>query len=582
MGVPLFFVGFGDSREAKDLYLHDLQSEESAYVNDTIVFYVRLTGHGFPDLEVPVELREKGKDKVLDFKRIKVDPAGKPVKITLKHRPTEEGEKVYELRVPVQEGEAIVENNVIERTVHVRKTKMIKILYVEGEPRWEFRYVKTLLERESRRVEGNKSFDLRVLLMDADPQWAEQDKSALGEFPNKQELQQYDVVILGDFDPRKGPKMAENLQNVADFVKERGGGLLMIAGERYAPHAYKGTPLQDVLPIDLLADRQPPGPPGGYTEPYRPELTPVGRMHPIFAFNSRDERENDEIWNSLKELYWWSEGYEAKRAAEVLLTHPRLRRAAGPKGKLTPGNAGLDGHPLVVQQFVGSGRSLFFGIDETWRWRWRDNEVHFNNFWIQTMRYLARSRTGRIELRLDKQTPYRRGEPIRVTVRFPDDAPPPPPETEVKVVVERHPPRPVGPGDVDVQTLTLTKVEGSRSNYDALLTRTPEGDYHFWLNAPAVQGPRPKAECKVLAPPGEMEVVRMNQAEMEHAAEETHGGFYTLLNADRVPADLPAGTRITLNASGPPMPLWNGVWVFGLALAFLTLEWVIRKRKNLL
>jgi hypothetical protein len=580
--VPLFFVGLGDSREAKDLYLHDLQSEESVYVNDTLVFDVRLTGVGFGDLAVPVELREKGKDKVLDARTVKVDPSGKPVKVSLRHTPREEGGKVYELKVPVQEGEANPDNNVLERAVHVRKTKLIKVLYVEGEPRWEYRYVKSLLERESGRVEGNKSFDLKVLLLDADRDWPEQDKSAITEFPPKNELQQFDVVILGDFDPRKGPKWNENLQSVADFVKERGGGLLMIAGERYAPHAYKGTPLQDVLPIDLLTDRQPAEPAGGYTEPYRPELTPAGRMHPIFRFNTNDERENDEVWNGLQQFYWYSEGYAAKRAAEVLATHPRLRRADGKGAPSKVANAGLDGHPLVVQQFVGSGRSLFFGVNETWRWRWREDEQRFNQFWVQTVRYLARSRTGRIELRLDKQTPYRRGEPIRVTVRFPDDAPPPPPETEVKVVVERRPPKAAGAGDVDVQTVSLAKVEGSRSNFEALLTRTPEGDYQFWLTSPSVQGPRPKAECKVLAPPGEMEVLRMNQAEMERAAEETHGRFYTLADADQLLTDLPSGTRVTLNASGPPMPLWNELWVFALALGFLTLEWVLRKRKNLL
>ena len=46
--------------------------------------------------------------------------------------------------------------------------------------------------------------------------------------------------------------------------------------------------------------------------------------------------------------------------------------------------------------------------------------------------------------------------------------------------------------------------------------------------------------------------------------------------------DLPPGLRVTLNASGPPMHLWNMVWVFCLALSLLTLEWVLRKRKNLL
>src|SRR5205807_1880887 len=113
---------------------------------------------------------------------------------------------------------------------------------------------------------------------------------------------------------------------------------------------------------------------------------------------------------------------------------------------------GKEHHPLVVHQFVGAGRSMFFGFDESWRWRFREGEVYFNQFWIQTVRYLARSRSGRVELRLDRQTPYRRGDPIKVLVRFPDDAPPPPPQTEVKVVVERSPTKP-GAGETEVQTL---------------------------------------------------------------------------------------------------------------------------------
>src|SRR5262249_36493381 len=200
------------------------------------------------------------------------------------HKHRKEGERVYELKLPVQEGEAVVENNVVERAVFVRKTKVIKILYVEGEPRWEFRYVKALLERENQRVEGNRSFELRVLLLNADPQWPSQDKSAIVAFPPKNELSQFDVVILGDFDRKKDRRLAENLQNVAASVKEPGGGLLVIAGPPFSPHAYKGTALEDVLPIDLRLDRQPNEPADGLTQPFRPELTPVGRMHSIFSF----------------------------------------------------------------------------------------------------------------------------------------------------------------------------------------------------------------------------------------------------------------------------------------------------------
>ena len=256
----------------------------------------------------------------------------------------------------------------------------------------------------------------------------------------------------------------------------------------------------------------------------------------------------------------------------MLATHPTLKAA---------GKAGRDGekHPLVLQQFSGSGRCMFFGLDETWRWNWRDDQAYYNQFWIQAVRYLARSRLGKVELRLDRQTPYRRGEPIKVMVRFPDDEKPPADQTKVRVSVERRVPG--KESDRETRTLELTRMETSRATYETTLTQTPEGDYRFALVEPSAK-PRPQAECKVLAPPGEMELLRMNQAQMEEAATATQGKFYTLATADRLPAEIPAGNRVTVNSQGPPQLLWNSAAVFVLLLGLLTTEWLFRKMKNLL
>ena len=316
-------------------------------------------------------------------------------------------------------------------------------------------------------------------------------------------------------------------------------------------------------------------------EGYRPELTAAGRFHPLFRFHPQ-EAENAAIWNRLAELYWWAEGYRAKWGAEVLAVHPRvLARTDAEGGPKEPGAAAAL-YPLVVQQFVGAGRSMFFGFDETWRWRFREDEVHFNQFWIKAIRYLSRSRQGRISLRLDRQTPYRRGEPIKVMVRFPDDAPAADKETKVAVVVERTLLLPDGKNETESQTLPLARVEGSRASYEAVLTRTLVGEYRFWLSSPLVTGAKPRAEGRVVAPPGEMDRLRMNQQDMERAAEETHGRFYTLANADRVLNDIPTGTRLTLNSRQPPHLIWNHGAVFALALMLLGTEWFLRKRKHLL
>jgi hypothetical protein len=570
MGVPLFFVGIGDAQEVQDLSLHDLTGPDSAYVNDRLIFTVNLTAQGYNRLSVPVLLREKSTNKILDKKTVHFDGTNKTVKVILTHQPVEPGEKLYVVDVPGQEDEATTENNHLQRSVFVHESRQIKVLYVEGYRRWEYHYLKTLLERESNRIKGNKSIDLKVLLLDSDPQFASEDRSALSEFPTKTELNSFDVVILGDVDPRSevDPKMTEHLKDLADFVRERGGGLLMIAGERYAPGAYKDSPLKDVLPIDVTTDKAPDD--ADIEEPFRPLLTPMGRTHPIFQFSPGAEHENEVIWNRLREMYWHADGYRIKRAAEVLAVLPK--KGSGMKGS-------ADGLPLVVQQFAGAGRSMFLGFCETWRWNWREDQAYFNRFWIETVRYLARTRLGRIELRLDRQTSYRRGEPIKMTVRFPDDAPPPPPDVEVKVTVERR--NPAKPGDSEVRTVQLPKAEGSRATYETVLTQTPEGEYKFWLASPSAT-PKPRAECKVVRPPGEMERLRMNQTDMERAAEESQGRFYTLADADNLLDDLPTGTRVTVNAPGPPYVVWNHLALFLLALGLLTTEWLLRKQKNLL
>ncbi len=74
----------------------------------------------------------------------------------------------------------------------------------------------------------------------------------------------------------------------------------------------------------------------------------------------------------------------------------------------------------------------------------------------------------------------------------------------------------------------------------------------------------------------------MNQTDMERAADESHGRFYTIADAEHLLEDLPTGTRVTVNAPGPPYVLWNRFPLFVLAILLLSAEWLLRKQKNLL
>ncbi len=596
VNIPLYFVGIGDAHDVLDVYLHNLKCEDSVFVNDNLIFEVSLTAQGYKNLNTFVRLHEKNSQEILDKTQVTTDAVGNPVKVTLQHRPQKPGPKVYVLDTDVQPGEVDVDNNKIEKAVFVHESRSIRVLYVEGYRRYEYHYLKTLLERESDRLKNNKSIDLKVLLLDGGDHFQVQDRSAVGRikgkapvggnrnpdwdpyaFPTRAKLAEYDVVILGDLDPDnfgQNPRLTkENLKDLADFVVNGGGGLLVLSGERGTPSLLKSVPqMADVLPVELLTDRPPPD--RDRPEGYRFDLTGLGREHPIFRF-SPDKRENEEVLRRLREMYWYAEGYRAKRTAEVLANHPSA---------MVEGN---ERQPLVLQQFSGLGRCLFFGFNETWRWGFREDQALYNQFWIKTIRYLSRSRLGRIDLRLEPQstnrkkayqaTGYCRGDPIKVTVRFPDDVPAPDANTRVEVRLTRRSPD----GDTTERALTLLPQVNSPTTFETVLTQTPVGAYRFQLVAPSLNPP-PRAECKVSPPPDETFCPRLNQTELENAARESGGKFYNLADADNLLKELQVAPPDNLYAACPPWPLWNQILIFLVVIGLLSAEWLLRKDMNLL
>ncbi len=215
---------------------------------------------------------------------------------------------------------------------------------------------------------------------------------------------------------------------------------------------------------------------------------------------------------------------------------------------------------------------MFVGFDETWRWRWRQDEPRFNQFWLQTVRSLSRNRVGRIEVGVPAKT-FRRDEPIRITVRFPDDAPAPSPKELVEINVERRPlPVPGREPLVDkpeIQKVQLTPKENTRATFETILTKTAEGEYRFVLAAPTVAGRPPRAEATVLPPKGELEDTRLNDADLRKAALESGGEYLPLDRASELLDHLPDGPRIALDQPCPPLPLWNMPLTFAVVFSLL-------------
>jgi hypothetical protein len=245
-----------------------------------------------------------------------------------------------------------------------QEERLIRILFIEGSPRYEYRFCRSALER-------NKLVGLKVLLLDADKEAAKTDRIALADFPSRAELKQFDVIIIGDVDPAALGK--EKLTWIADFVKEHNGGVLFLAGRQFSPRAFQDTPLSAILPVEVTGKAKD----GKEPESFRLDSTEAGRKS-LLRFD-KDDKKSQDIVNGLPALHWFAEGYKPRAKAEVLAVHPTA--------KIDGTNDPL---PLIVGQTVGTGRALFFGIEETWRWRFRELEPQYNHFWLQTIRYLAK------------------------------------------------------------------------------------------------------------------------------------------------------------------------------------------------
>lgn len=556
-GVPLYTIGLGDSEPARDLELTELLVDEVVFVDDLVRFQAKLLSRGFAGQEVIIRLKERDRTsndpqatRELDTLRVKAPPDGQPLRIELGHRPKETGEVTYILEVDPRPRELQADNNRIVRTVNVRKEKL-KVLLVDGEPRYEYRYLKNYLERE-------ESIDLNVVLVSSDPEYSEQDRFALPTFPAaKEDLFAYDVVLLGDADPSY--LSVSQMQNLAEFVTEKGGGLLFVAGAGFNPLHYKASPLEVLLPIEL-SDARDPTAVGNAITAFRPELTGEGRASPIFRFGD-DEASSAQIWQNLPELYWFLEAPRKKPGAVVLAEHPTQ---IGSDGKL----------PLFLYQFVGSGKTMFSAVDDTWRWRFRGGDPYFDRYWIQTIRFLARTKLigqKQAEIETDRRR-YQRNQPIQIRVRFPNPALAPT-GGEVVVQVERK-----GQGP---RKLTLKASPGTRNLFEGALAQAAEGEYEIRLLPPPVlSGPPPVANFRVDAPAGEMERVQMNEAELIRAATTSAGKFYTPETTATLLKDLPKPQKVPLDTD-PPIPLWNTWPILLLFLTVIGAEWVLRKRKQM-
>jgi len=528
--------------------------DEIVFVDDTVNFEFKLTAPGLEGSQVKIVLHQEDDASPLATLDVQLGPDGEPLSVRLPYRPRQVGEFRYTISVEPLDKETNKKNNSQTRIVSVRKEK-IRVLLVQAYPSFEFRYLKTMLDRDS-------TIELNTFLQEADPEYAELDQTALRVLPvQRDDLFTYDVIIFGDVNPVfLGQRV---MQHLVDFVSEsgKGGGMIFIAGPRYTPTAYHGSPLATILPVYPVSGA---GPTSTVVaeDAYQPRPTDLGLGSPHMQLGDSDE-ETLRIWKNLPGLYWLDSSTELKPGARVLAEHPT--------------RIGSNGAPLPVisLQYVGAGKVLFHATDETWRWRRQVGDVFFARYWVQAIRFLSRSKLlgqRTAELTTDRRT-YRRGESVRLRARFVDDRRAPVEDDGVSVLVERE-------GDQN-RRIKLHRTSSGRGVFEGVLSRPADGSYHAWITAPDIEGRAPATDFQVTAPPGELADVQVDSTAMRSAAEMTQGKFYNIANVSRLSKDLPRGRQIPVETL-PRIELWNRWPLLLLFLGLLTSEWILRKRKGML
>lgn len=563
--IPLFTIGLGNDQPQKDVWVASVTADEIAFVGDVVPIDFRVAGAGYRGKQVDVQLKDSRSGRVLDATKITIGDDGQIRSGRLRHRPDAPGEIEYVVQVVPPAGDSNDKNNTQARVIDVRD-ETIRVLLVQENPSYEFRYLKQLLSRQLK-VGGGvddqgrpaKSIELTTVLQSANRDYASLDETALAVFPvRREELFAYDVIIFGDVNPAYLSRGV--MENVAAFVKERGGGMIIYAGPRYTPLAYRGTPIADLLPINLDVASAPPE---------REVLTQAVQMQPTqlgvsSAFMQLDDPPAASLarWLKLPGIFWYLEAPELRGGAIVLAEHPT--------------RTGSDGRPLplIAAQFVGAGNVIFHATDETWRWRFRTGDALFGRYWLQAIRYLSRAKllgkARSAEIATDRQT-FRRGDLVNLRVRFFDDRQAPAQDDGVAVVIEQAGGR--------NRRVTLERA-GRRGMFETTLAGLGPGKYRAWMAAPTLADGAPTTDFVIEDPGGEMARLQMNAKELQRAADRSGGKYYTFATAARLTDDLPEGREVPIEALDP-IPIWNHWRLAVVFVGLLVTEWLLRKRAGM-
>ena len=542
-GAPIFAVALGDPTGMADRAIVEVEHPTRAFPKDRVPVQVTIsTGDAQP---VRVALREQGSGRVLD-ERTETPGDDRRVRVTLMGTRTEAGDANWEVAILPEGQDADAANDL--RAVRVNfLDRPLRVLFVDGWPRWEYRYLKNLLLRE-------EGFESSVMLLSADRDFAQEGTAPIARLPaTEAEFAPFDVIVIGDV---PGGFMDDARQRVIrEQVARRGAGVLWIGGERATPGSWRGTPLEDLLPFRGSLEL------ARWDEAVVMRPTPLATRLGLLELGDASggwpiELASDGAgWARLE----WAQRIDARDLKPTVETWATAEPAT--RGAKT------SAAPLLVSMRFGAGSVAYLGTDETWRWRHGRGETLPERFWIQIIRHLARS-----GLRGDARRPALEADPGSATVDQP-----------VRITLDG--------GDVQAERVV---VEARRADGAEVveITLLPEGGGRFGAAWPAPRegewtlrvSPRSgvsaeEARVQVRSEEPELVDASPDHASLQRLVEATGGRLVRASEAASIESLLPV--RSVIVRQPLRWPLAHRWPLYALLAALLLAEWLGRRALRL-
>jgi len=551
-GLPVFAIGIGPASMEGDVEVVRASGPRRALVGSPVSAEVLLRASGARKT-VTVDLNED--NHLLRSQEVPVQGDSTTVaRITF--TPSSPGQHRYKLTARPAGDDPVPDNNSQEIVVDVVDWKP-KILYIEGEPRWEYAKL-----RES--VAEEKNIVLVSVLRSADGKFYRQGVETADElvngFPKSEEdLFKYDAVIIGSIEATFFT--FDQLKAVEQFVSRRGGTLLALGGSKaFNVGGYVNTPLADLLPIYLNGVGETPG----ESQTFKAAPAERGRDNPVARLVDQPDA-NVKAWDQMPAITLPEVITDLKPGASVILE----ARSTKEKNRVAP---------LLVEERYGRGKSMALLASDTWRWRMmlESKNQSFETFWRNLMRYSVESAPRPVEASTERSF-YGSNEEVRIRAEVAD-------EKFIKIAdasVSAHVTSPSGRA-VDVQMKQT--VEGGFEGYAAAFHPDEDGMYKIEVSARRAGkqiGTVAPAQTSFIVGPLNREArnAAQNLELLKRIAAETGGGYYTAAQTEKLLDDIThtegAGSiRVSYDLWDMPI---NFLLIVGLAAG----EWFIRKRKGL-